>query len=58
MIVKIKDKIYHDEHNNEISISNDNTKHLKVCKVRIRSDGDPMDTAKLALKIYKEVVGD
>ena len=57
MIFEKEGKIYHDEHDIEIQISNDNTKHLKVVKIKLRSDGDPEDAMKLADKLYKDALG-
>mgnify|MGYP000471536189 CR=1 FL=1 len=56
-IIEKEGKIYHDEHDVEVQISNDKTKHLKVIKVKIRSDGDPTEVLKLADKHYKDGVG-
>ena len=58
MILDKDGKIYHDEHDITVKVSNDNTKHLKVCSIVIRSDGDHEDVIKEALKLYKEIVGD
>jgi len=50
--------VFHDEHDFEITVSNDNTKQTKVCKVKIRGDIFSEDTLKDAIKkannIYKE----
>ena len=57
MIVEKEGKIFHDEHDIEIKIGNDNTKQTKICQVKIRSDGDPDDVMKLAKKLYDEAMG-
>ncbi len=61
MILEKNNQIYHDEHDIEISISNDNTKHLKVCKIKLRADILSLDDAKKVIEkaneLYKEAVG-
>ncbi len=57
MIVQ-KDKgitMFHDEHDFEITVSNDNTKQTKVCKIKIRGDIFTDDTLKFALDKAKEL---
>jgi len=56
MIVERNGRVYHDEHDIEVTISNDNTKQTKVCKVKVRSDGDWNDVLTKALELYKESV--
>ena len=57
MIIEKDGKVFHDEHNVTIKISNDNTKGEKRASVSLRSDDDPMDAVKLADKLYKEILG-
>ncbi len=56
MIVEKEGKFYHDEHDVEIKIGNDNTKQTKVVIVKIRSDGNPEEAMKLAKKLYDEAM--
>ena len=56
MIVEIQGKVYHDEHDITVKISNDNTKHIKVCSVTVRSDGDWDNALKRAVELYKDGV--
>ncbi len=62
MIVQVGSKIYHDEHDFEITITNDNTKQTKVTKIKLRGDIYSEDSLDLALEqakeLYKEVMGD
>ncbi len=57
MIVEKNGKIFHDEHDIEIKIGNDNTKQTKIVQVKIRSDGNPQDVMELAKKLYEEAMG-
>ena len=57
MTIELNGKVYHDEHDVTIKISNDNTKFVKQVTVTIRSDGDPEDAMKLADKLYKDGLG-
>ena len=57
MIVEKDGKIFHDEHDISVKISNDNTKGEKRATVTLRSDADPMEAVKLADKLYKEILG-
>ena len=57
MIVEKDGKVFHDEHDISVKISNDNTKGEKRATVTLRSDGDPMDAVKVADKMYKEILG-
>ncbi len=61
MILEQGGRIYHDEHDIEVLISNDNTKHIKVVKVKLRGDIANMEGAKEFLKkadeLYKEGLG-
>lgn len=57
MIVEKDGKIYHDEHDITVKISNDNTKHIKVVSVTLRSDGNENDVLKEADRLYKEALG-
>jgi len=57
MIIEQDGKIYHDEHDISVKISNDNTKGEKRATVTLRSDGDPMEAVKYANKLYKEILG-
>jgi len=52
MIVQHEGKFYHDEHDIEVTVSNDNTKQTKVCKVKIRSDGDWDEVMTKALELF------
>ena len=56
MIVQVGTKIYHDEHDITVKISNDNTKHVKICSVVVRSDGDWDEALTKALQLYKDGV--
>ncbi len=42
--------VFHDEHDFEITISNDNTKQTKVCKIKIRGDIFTENTIDIAIK--------
>ena len=53
-VVEKEGVIYHDEHGITVKISNDNTKHIKVCTVTVRSDGDWNECLKKALELYKD----
>ncbi len=57
MIVQKNDgmTVFHDEHDFEVTISNDNTKQTKVCKIKIRGDIFSEDTLKDAIKKAKEL---
>jgi hypothetical protein len=60
MILEQDGVIYHDEHDIQVKISNDNTKHLKVVTVTLRKDlkgMDPIEIVKEADKLYKEALG-
>ena len=57
MIVEKDGKVYHDEHDISVKISNDNTKGEKRATITLRSDADPMEAVKLADKLYKEILG-
>ncbi len=56
MIIEKEGKFYHDEHDVEIKIGNDNTKQTKIVIVKIRSDGDPTEAMKLAKKLYEDAM--
>lgn len=56
MIVVVQGKVYHDEHDITVKISNENTKHIKVCSVTVRSDGDWSKALEKALELYKDGV--
>lgn len=56
-VLEKEGKIYHDEHDITVKVSNDNTKHLKIVSVTLRSDGDPTEAMKLCDKLYKEALG-
>ncbi len=56
MIVQVGTKIYHDEHDITVKISNDNTKHVKICSVVVKSDGDWDEALTKALQLYKDGV--
>ena len=46
--------VFHNEHNVDVKISNDNTKGERRCTVHVRTDGDPQDAIKLAIQLYKD----
>lgn len=50
----VNEKVYHNEHNIDIKITNDNTKSVRNCTVHVRTDGDPQDAIKLAIQLYKD----
>ena len=54
MILEKDGKIFHDEHDITVKVSNDNTKHEKTVSVTIRSDGDVKDVMKVANDLFKE----
>ena len=54
MILEKDGKIFHDEHDITVKVSNDNTKHDKTVSVTIRSDGDATEAMNLANKLFKE----
>ena len=54
MILEKDGKIYHDEHDITVKVSNDNTKHEKTVSITIRSDGDVNDAMKVANDLFKE----
>lgn len=58
MIVQLGNKMYHDEHDFEITITNDNTKQTKVCKIKLRGDIFSEDSLDLALEQAKELYRD
>jgi DNA-directed RNA polymerase subunit L len=50
----IEVKTYHADHDIDIKISNDNTKGERRCTIHVRSDGDPEEAMKKAIKLYKD----
>jgi hypothetical protein len=60
MIVEQGNKIYHDEHDIEVSIKNDNTKFVKTCKIKLRADLNPdlkaQDVVELARQLYAQAM--
>jgi len=54
MIHEKDGKIFHDEHDITVKVSNDNTKHEKTVSITIRTDGDVNDAMKVANDLYKE----
>jgi hypothetical protein len=62
LIIEQGNKIYHDEHDIEVSIRNDNTKHVRTCKIKLRADLNTgltaQDVVKLAKQLYKEAMSE
>jgi len=54
MILEKDGKVFHDEHDITVKVSNDNTKHEKTVSITIRSDGDVNDAMKVANDLFKE----
>lgn len=57
MIIEKDGQIFHDEHDISVKVSNDNTKHIKVCTITLRSDGNKESAVKEADRLYKEIIG-
>ena len=51
MTIELNGRIYHDEHDITVKVSNDNQKGEKRVTVTLRSDGEPKDVIKLAREL-------
>ncbi len=56
MTIELNGRIYHDEHDITVKVSNDNQKGEKRVTVTLRSDGEPKDVIKLARELYEDAL--
>jgi hypothetical protein len=57
MIVEREGTIYHDEHNYDIKISNDNTKGERRVSIHVRMDCCADEAVDLANKLFDKAMG-